>query len=1177
MGDDGLRGIQGVLAQRGVCLGLSFGSAVLICAQCAALGFAITSLWQGVPLSEVIWAVLGFISCFAGRLGLSALEDFLSCRFAFRVSGKLEREYLNALAFSGPALVQRFGPASSVLAATADITKVRDYIASILPKQVSMVVIPLSLCVAIFAFDEVSGFIVAVCFPFIIIFMRLVGHTASDDAARRHEGFAQMSDHFMDALRGLSTLRVFGRAQGYGKAVFAASEEYRRQVMRTLRTATLSSTVLDIFATCGLAAVAIMLGFRLVEGEVSFFPALCVLLLVPEFFIPIRRFAKGFHASLEGKSALTQVRQAIGFATDAASRQVGYESMENEPDLICALNRSGLPHIRFEGVRFSYGSAPHILKDATFDLGRPRLVVVTGPSGAGKSTLLDILAGFTDPTSGRICVNGAEAETLKRADWHSHVAYIPQRPHIFNASLRDNVRLLDPKATDERIADALRQVGLGRLVEEGEGLDALLGEGGRPLSGGEAHRVALARALADPGRRVVVLDEPTAHLDIITEYDLERTLQEAFASKLVIMATHRLRWTERADVNLVVEGGRVRMEGPRAQTRGVEDDLDWFRSHMSKRGNEGVVDGPVAPTSPQRKEPFDGDASAAVPQSGPFLVRMLFRNHAGLALLSILLSVVAALFASALMFTSGYMISLAAAIPFTVLALHLPSILVRIFGVGKPLIDYIERLLGHDWVLRATSLLRRRLFEAVERQEGVQRTFKLGDALATLTEDIAAVQDLFLRCVFPLACALILVLIVPLAASFASALLGAALFVLMFLATVGIGVGALLADRGKLEEAQATTRSLYSVLTDHVLGIRDVILSGQGSAFAERIARVHERSDGLERSLAARKRLRSFACQLLMGFAVVLCLIWSSQVFTLATDGVSFAGGGQEGVLVGLLANLAPTGEAPWPPNWITAFSICLFPLIEFLLPATEAFLEGYATRQGAQRLGLILGGAHSTVRAVRAHVAPVRDVSWAVEMEGVGLSFPGCSRPVLRGLDLRIPKGSLTAVVGPSGAGKSTFARLISRILRPTVGTVRIQGSVGLIEQDAYVFHKSLRENLLIADGAATDDQLVRVLGQVGLSGLLERLPKGLDSMLAAGGEDVSGGEACRITVARALLAGFDTIILDEPFRALDPDTERAVMDTIQETLADKTVIVITHHIQDIRRFDDVIFMTAP
>ncbi len=396
----------------------------------------------------------------------------------------------------------------------------------------------------------------------------------------------------------------------------------------------------------------------------------------------------------------------------------------------------------------------------------------------------------------------------------------------------------------------------------------------------------------------------------------------------------------------------------------------------------------------------------------------------------------------------------------------------------------------------------------------------------------------------------------------------------MLLATAGIGLAALLLDRGRLEEAQEVTRSLYGILTDHVLGIRDVILSGQGSAFAERIAQVHERADGLERSLAARKRLRSFLCQLLMGFAVILCLIWSAQTFSLGSAGSPFIGGEHQGVLVGLLADLAPTGEAPWPPNWIAAFAICLFPLIEFLLPATEAFLEGDATRKGAHRLERILKGSGASVSPAKASLAPVKNVTQAVELERVSMLFPGLSQPVLCGLDAHIPKESLTAVVGPSGAGKSTFAKLIAHVLAPTAGTVRTQGSVGLIEQDAYVFHKTLRENLLIANGRATDEQLACILGQVGLSGLLERLPKGLDTVLAAGGEDVSGGEACRITVARALLAGFDTIILDEPFRALDPDTERAVMDTIQEALADKTVIVITHHIQDIRRFDDVIFL---
>lgn len=1180
MNDDGLHGIEGLRAQRVRCIAASFASAIAICAQCLALSFAVTSLWRGSSLEEVAPFLILFFGCFITRLGIAALEDFLCHRFAERLSIRLEKEYLACLGEAGPALVQRFGQAASILCATADVAKVKDYVSEVIPKQVAMVVIPLVLCIAIMGLDAISGVIVLICFPFIVIFMRLVGHTASDDAARRHGGFAQMSDHFMDALRGLSTLRLFNRAKGYGHAVFVASEEYRRQVVRTLRTATLSSTVLDLFATGGLAAVAIMLGFRMVEGQITFFPALSVLLLVPEFFIPIRRFAKGFHASLEGKAALGHVRNAVEFAREGESLSIEFETIENESALLRSLRHPGCPRIAFKDVDFSYGRQGHTLRHVSFDLGDARLVVVTGPSGAGKSTLLDIIAGFRSPSSGCIAINGEDAQTLKRPEWHEKVIYIPQRPYIFNATLKENVTLMNPQATDGCVERALDQVGLGYLLKQESGLDMMVGEGARPLSGGEAHRVALARALVAPDRSVVVLDEPTAHLDVLTEHDLQRTLREAFRGKLVILATHRMQWRGLADVNLVVEDGTVSVLPAVNDPACFDEDTRWLLDRMLAHGRNGshasstkVSTGAIPVPSPPDGHP---EGSSATSRGIPQLLRALMHEHRGKAILSILLSVIAALFASALMFTSGYMISLAAAIPLTVLALHLPSLLVRVFGVGKPLIDYVERLMSHDWVLRSTSLMRKRLFEAIEHSAASRRTFKLGDALATLSEDIASAQDLFLRCAFPLITSMLLVVIVSILAVFASPLLGGVLFILFLMATICLGIAGMVKDGAREERLAKLVDGLYAQLTDHVMGIRDVILSGRGCFFAERVAQAQEQVARQERVLEAHQRLRTFACQALMGLAVVVCLVWVAMVFAPTPPAFPLPQWLLEGPLANLLSVTAPLNEVPWPPNWIAAFAICLFPLIEFFLPATNGFLKGRIAYQGVERLSSLIGSDANGCDSPSPAAFPMpKDDHHAVEAEKLAVFFPDCASPVIQDMDLSIRKGSMTAIMGLSGAGKTTLAKVMAGMIPPSSGTIRIQGSVGLIEQDAYVFHKTLRENLLIANGRATDGQLQSILEQVGLASLLERLPEGLDSVLAADGQDVSGGEACRITVARALLAGFDIVIFDEPFRALDPETEQSVLDTIQETLHDRTVIIVTHHTQDIKRFDDVIFVT--
>lgn len=1177
MGEDALKGIPGARKMRAACACLAILSASAVIMQSACLGHAITELWHGSGLRAVSGWIVGFMGAFVARLLVSSLQDALASRFAEKASGLLQRAYMDALASSGPALVHAQGQAACVLDATEGVDRIEAYLVDALPKMAQMMVVPLLIAAAIACFDPLSGLITIICYPLIIVFMRLIGHTASDDAAQRHAGFAQMSNHFIDALRGLSTLRAFGRAKTYGKTVFAASEGYRRHVMRTLRTATLSSTVLDIFATCGLAAVAIMLGFRMVDGEVLFYPALCVLLLVPEFFMPIRSYARSYHATLDGRSALAALERAILFSDEQSSLEVEYESIERELDLVRALERPGVPDVRLEGVNIAHGNGPHVLSDVHLDLSGARMVIVSGPSGAGKSSLLDIIAGFANPASGRICVNGQEAESLKRTRWQKRVACIQQRPHIFCATLRANVSLYRPDASDEDVLRALAMVGLGHLGAGPEGLDLLLGDGGRRLSGGEAHRIALARALVDPSRDVVILDEPTAHLDIECELSLLKVLTTAFSDRLVVMATHDLLWADMADMHVEVSDGVVSVQ--RCRLKGAREAME---GPIERPGAAAVIAGaPLMEGAPRRQDgasmrgaPEGGEEhahGAGSRRAGDELLRSLLAAHAPLAVVALLLSCAAALFACGLMFTSGYMISVAASLPMTVLALHLPSIFVRIFGVGKPLIDYVERLASHDWVLRATSKLRQELFDAAERGADAGRSARLGEMLASLSDDIKCVQDLFIRAILPFAVSFLLVIILSACAFLFSPLLGCAVAVLLVCATLGCAFAGYLSDRKIKASAASHARKLCTLLTDDVMGLRDVILSGRGRERMQRMLHVRTQRASLERTLAAHRRARAFVCQLLMGLAIVACLAWSASAFAASPmDGAVLTDAGTSPA-VQALAAFAVQNESPWPPNWIAAFAICLFPVIEFVLPATEALLEGSAYRKGADRLAAFLrarddGAALASERPLS---CPVSDSANAVELRLSGFSYPDSHERVLSALELDVPQGAFFALIGPSGAGKSTLMHAIAHDLPGSPSGVRTAGSVGLIEQESYIFNKSLRENLLIAKGDASDDELEDALKNVGLSDLLARLPKGLDSVLAAGGEDVSGGEATRIAVARSLLAGFDIILLDEPFRALDPDTESAVMDTMRKALAGKTVIVVTHHLQTIRAFD--------
>lgn len=502
-----LPGARGALA---FCIVVSVLQSALVVGQAFSLSHAIVGVWQGGALAGQLPAVAVFALCFCGRAVVRAAQEARMEGFAHARVSSLRSGLLENLFDTGGAASAAFGSADVVVGAVDGCNKAEAYISKVFPKAVSMVVVPFCICVAVFSQDAVSGVIVLVCYPFIIAFMRLIGYTASDASARRHEGFVEMSGHFMDSLRGMETLRAFGVASAYSSSVFAASERYRKMVMKTLRTAQLSGAVLDVFATCGLAAVAIMLGFRMVEGSLAFLPALAVLMLVPEYFMSIKAYASDYHASLDGKSALDRL--------------------------------VGLAGCRRGGVA---------LPGASICVGEGDKVAVVGASGSGKSSLLDVVSGARDLLEGSVSVCGTSGAGLASEAWRARVAYIPQHPYVFSGTLRDNVALYAPDASDEEVADALSMVGLDGLVESlPSGIHSEVGARGRALSGGEAHRVALARAVAG-GRDVWLLDEPGSSLDELTELDLKEAILPLMEGRTVMVATHRDHWLR--DMDAVVD------------------------------------------------------------------------------------------------------------------------------------------------------------------------------------------------------------------------------------------------------------------------------------------------------------------------------------------------------------------------------------------------------------------------------------------------------------------------------------------------------------------------------------------------------------------------------------------------------------------------------------------------
>ena len=532
---------------------------VAVVGQAFGLANAIVGVWSGGDVESALGWVALFFGSFVARQAIVSCQSALLERFGYERANDLRERALGAVFRLGPAVVQKRGSAAVASSVIEGVEHIENYLSIVIGKMAGVVLVPLVLLLCIFPLDWVSGIIALACYPFIILYMIMIGYTAKDDAARRHGEFERMSNHFVDALRGMDTLRAFGKSRGYGESIFAASERFREITMKTLRVAQLSGAVLDTFATLALAAVAIMLGFRLVDGSLAFFPALAVLVMVPEYFRPIRDFAADYHATLDGKTALAAVQDLIAEGEDASLIAAAVVPKAEKPSVV-------LDHV---GVSYGEHAA---LSDATFRVAGPCKVGIVGASGSGKSTLLQVLGGFSDLCAGSVgACGGQPGVTLRGTAWQQRAAFIPQDPYIFHASLRDNVAFYAPDATKNEVLRALDLVGMGDVARDlPQGIDTLIGEGARALSGGQAQRIALARALLDPSRDVLLLDEPTAHLDIETEYELKERMLPLMADKLVFFATHRLHWVDSMDYIVVLDRGEITWQGPAREARDSE-------------------------------------------------------------------------------------------------------------------------------------------------------------------------------------------------------------------------------------------------------------------------------------------------------------------------------------------------------------------------------------------------------------------------------------------------------------------------------------------------------------------------------------------------------------------------------------------------------------------------------
>lgn len=590
--------------------------------------------------------------------------------------------------------------------------------------------------------------------------------------------------------------------------------------------------------------------------------------------------------------------------------------------------------------------------------------------------------------------------------------------------------------------------------------------------------------------------------------------------------------------------------------------------------------------------------------------------------LAIFLGVLTIGFAAALMFTAGLLIGQSAEMPYSILLLGTPLLCVRIFGIGKPLLQYAERLTSHDWVLRMTSSLRVKLYDAFE-SDGIffHSLHRLGDALGLLAEDIGHIQNLYLRTIFPSVIAWILGLILVIGFGCFTWWMGLLVLGLVLIELVVIPLVSVSVNGARLAKHKSLKSALYTEVTDDVLGITDWILSGRYDDYLAHHKHTQQTLRKLECAGHSFDKKRDLVLQIFFGIGAVVVLFWAATQFG---------------------------GEIGGNSNWILAFVLGYFPLIDAFAPLSAAATEARSHQDSIERLNKLpqtdkakqpkieeyaqgrehvkrQGDTELREPSERKQESQQNEVAECKEQaephaydlifDKVSFAYPESKRLLINNLSLQIKTGEKIAVLGRSGAGKSTLASLMRGDLTPTAGQVLIAGRhaltkedraksmpensahddntpdtielrptctlgdsaaeyFGVIQQRTYLFNATLRENLLIGNAEASDELLTETLRRVGLKSLLKRLPKGLDTLVDEAGIGFSGGERHRIALARVLLQDAPIVILDEPMVGLDPVTEQQVLDAIFSTLKDKTVIMITHHLQGVSYMDRVLLL---
>jgi ATP-binding cassette, subfamily C, bacterial CydD len=525
---------------------LGLGAAVAILVQATTLARIVAAGVHGTQLGALSGDFLVLVVTFAVRGGCVWAMEVTGRRAAWDVLSELRMALVRKRLSTQPFGLEGADSGEVAAVSVQGIDALESYFARYLPQVILASVVPVLVIIWVATVDWEAALIMLLTLPLVPVFMWLIGRYTEQRTRERWQALRLLSNHFLDVVRGLPTLRAFGRSRHQEAVIAAVGERYRQATMQTLRVSFLSGSVLELAATLGVALVAVATGLSLVAGSLGLEAGLTVLILAPELYLPFRRLGAEYHASADG---LAVAERMFALLNAPALVPPGGPLVPPNPAFV---------PVRFEAVSFAYpGRAQAVVKGLDLELSPGCTTALVGASGAGKSTVAALLMGLLRPDTGRISIGGVDLARCQMAAWRELVAWVPQHPHLLRDTVAENIRLGDPLASDRQIADAAAQAGADEFITGlPRGYQTVVGDGGRVLSPGERRRIGLARAFLK-GAPLLVLDEPTADLDPDSVAIVSVAVRRLQSRRTVLLIAHRSELIQEADQVLRLSEGRV--------------------------------------------------------------------------------------------------------------------------------------------------------------------------------------------------------------------------------------------------------------------------------------------------------------------------------------------------------------------------------------------------------------------------------------------------------------------------------------------------------------------------------------------------------------------------------------------------------------------------------------------